>query len=368
MRIIFRRIFVFCVAFVCLWSCINVPKQTRTSFETLTLSRQSITVPTSWSATLVGRNDVKIIPQISGQLMKVSVIEGQKVSKGQTLFVIDQRSAALALETAKANLAAAQAQMSTAKLEYESNKNLYAKKIVSDYMLNASLNDYNTAVAAVQQAKAAVSNASLELSHCTVKSPVDGKVGSIPVNPGDMVSPASLLTTVAGDSEMTAKFSFTETQVQDILKEGLTMQQAVSMLPAVRLHLKDGSIYAHEGKVTSVSGVVDQSMGTVVCRATFPNPDGLLYSGIQGSVVMDFQYDSVIVVPLTAIVRLQDKSILYRVKDDKAESVIVKIAEIGNGKDAAVLEGIEPGETIVKSGAANVFDGAQVIFHDAQQQ
>ena len=129
-------------------SCgIDMPKETKTSFETMTVEKQDITVPVRFSAKLKGQTDVTISPQVSGQLMQICVTEGQQVKKGQTLFIIDQRNAQLDLEAAQANLEAALASENSAKLEYESNKNLYEKKIVSKYMLDNSENSYKPHVA-----------------------------------------------------------------------------------------------------------------------------------------------------------------------------------------------------------------------------
>ena len=343
-------------------SCVNVPKEQHTSFETITLAPENVTIPSRWSTSITGRKDVTIIPQTEGQLTRVCVVEGERVNKGKVLFEIDSRQAQIDLSTAKSNLLAAEAQRNSAELEYKSSQNLYAKKIISDYMLQRAHNDLMLAQASVSQAKSAVSAAELKLSYCTIKSPVDGIIGSLPYNPGDLVSTFTSLTTVAGSSEMSAKFSLTETQIEELTKEYGPVEKVISLLPPVTLTLKDGTEYAHKGEVKSVSGVVDNATGSVTCTAIFPNPDGLLYSGIQGNVSMNFDYEDVIVVPLTAIVRLQDKSLVYRVKDNCAESVIIKIEELGNGKDAIVLEGIAAGEVIVAKGAGNVYEGQQVIF------
>ena len=102
---------------------IDMPKEVNTSFETMTVKKQDITMPLKFSAKLKGQSDVIITPQVSGQLVKIAVSEGQQVKKGQTLFVIDQRNAQLELQAAQANLQAALAQENSATLEYESNKN-----------------------------------------------------------------------------------------------------------------------------------------------------------------------------------------------------------------------------------------------------
>ncbi len=145
-------------------SCgVDIPKETQSSYETMTVQETDIEVPVKFSAKMKGQADVNIMPQVSGQLMKIFVTEGQHVSRGQKLFVIDSRNAQHELESARANLQAAQAnlqaaqaQANSAKLEYESNKNLYEKQIVSNYMLESSLNAYKQAQATVSQAKTAV--------------------------------------------------------------------------------------------------------------------------------------------------------------------------------------------------------------------
>lgn len=114
---------------------VDIPKETQSSFETMTVKKSDIEVPMKFSAKMKGQADVTIMPQVSGQLMKIYVTEGQQVSKGQTLFVIDSRNAQHELESARANLQAANsnlqaaiAQANSAKLEYESNKKQKTKK------------------------------------------------------------------------------------------------------------------------------------------------------------------------------------------------------------------------------------------------
>ncbi|MBQ0006638.1 MAG: efflux RND transporter periplasmic adaptor subunit [Alistipes sp.] len=347
-------------------SCQQVPAEKHTSFETLTLSPSHLEIPYDFSAAVSGRNDVSIMPQTSGQLMTVCVVPGQKVKKGDKLFVIDNRKASQMLTAAQADLAAAQAQCSSAELEYESNRNLYEKKIVSDYMLNTSRNDYNRAQAAVEQAKAAVENAKLNLEFCTITSPVNGVIGDINNNPGDQVSEMTLLTIISGNTEMKASFSIAENLLKELVEESGSVDSLIAGLPEVTLILKDGAEYAHKGKIVNISGVVNKTTGSLTLEAFFPNPDGFLFSGIQGDVRIMTSYDDVLVAPLSSLVRIQDKAFVYKVSDNCAGSVIVDFAEIGNGRDVALLSGVKAGDIIVAKGAANVYDGQQVIFPEEE--
>ena len=352
---------------LCVWSCAEAPEQERTSFETIALKRETMELPRFFSAMVEGKNDVVISPQTSGQLMEVCVDVGERVRKGQVLFRIDDRWAKNKLNACNADLIAAQAQMETARLEYESNRNLYEKEIVSSYMLNTSKNGYDRARAAVDQAGAAVDQAELDLEFCTIFSPVDGLVGNIVNNPGDMVSPAVVLTTVSGTKEMKVRFSISELSFQTVVHDFISMEDVLKNAPPVHLILKSGKEYEYTGKIGGISGQVDKSTGAVVLEAYFPNPEGRLFSGMQGTVRMDIKYEDIIAVPLTAIVRIQDKTLVYKVKNNHAESAIVTIVEGREGYHAAILDGAEAGDVIVAKGASNVIDGMQVLFPEEKR-
>ena len=350
-----------------LTSCnLDMPKEVPSSFETMTMKEQNITVPMKFSAKLKGQADVTITPQVSGQLTQICVSEGQQVQKGQTLFVIDSRNAQLDLEAASANLQAALAQENSAKLEYESNKNLYDKKIVSSYMLDNSLNAYRQAQASVAQARASVSRARVSLGFCTISAPVSGVIGEIPVRTGDQVSPASLLTVLSGNTMMNAEFSVTEAVIEDAVSSGVSKadkEKYMAALPDVTFLMKNGTEYPHKGRITSITGVVDVATGSLACKASFPNPDGHLYSGVQGTVVLPFQEENVMVIPQAAVLRLQDKSLVYKVKaDSTATAVSITYVDAGNGQDFIVTSGLKVGDRIVTVGANNVQEGQRVLF------
>jgi membrane fusion protein (multidrug efflux system) len=345
---------------------LDMPKEKNSSFETMTVKKSDIELPYKFSARMKGQNDVTITPQVSGQLMKICVTEGQQVKKGQTLFIIDSRNAQLELEAAQANLQAAKAQENSAKLEYDSNKNLFEKKIVSSYMLSNSENAYKQAQAAVAQARAAVNRAKVNLGFCTITAPVSGITGEIPVRTGDQVSPMSELTMLSGNTTMYAEFSVTEAVVEAMVQSGMKADEVdnyIANLPAATFVMKNGTEYPHKGRVVSLTGVVNAATGSLTSKVSFPNPDGHLYSGIQGTIVMPFAETGVIVIPQFAVVRLQDKSQVFKVKaDSTATAVEVTTEDTGNGKDFIVTSGLNEGDKIVTVGANNVTEGQRVLF------
>ena len=353
-------------------SCgVDMPKETKSSFETMTVKKSDIELPYKFSARMKGQNDVTVTPQVSGQLMKICVTEGQQVKKGQTLFIIDSRNAQLELEAAQANLQAALAQENSAKLEYESNKNLFEKKIVSSYMLNNSENSYKQAQASVAQARSAVNRAKVNLGFCTITASVPGIIGEIPVRTGDQVSPMTQLTMLSGNTTMYAEFSVTEAIVEAMVKEGMNaneVEKYIANLPPATFVMKNGTEYPHKGRVISLTGVVNSETGSLTSKVSFPNPDGHLYSGIQGTIVMPFAEKSVIVVPQYAVVRLQDKAQVFKVKaDSTATAIEVTTEDTGNGKDFIVTSGLNEGDQIVTTGANNVTEGQKVLFSEEEE-
>ena len=338
----------------------DVPQAVQTSYQTMTISKSDISVPLKYSATLKGTSDVTITPQVSGQLMEVCITEGQQVKKGDVLFRIDSRNAELELESAEANLLAALAQESSAKLEYESNKNLYEKKIVSKYLLDNAENQYKQAQASAAQARAAANRARVNL-FCTITSPVDGVIGSIPVYAGDQVSSGTYLTMVSGNAKMYAEFSVSESVLEE--RANGEADDSLDEYPDVTFFFKNGSEYPLKGRITSITGTVDRTTGTLTCKATFPNPDGGLYSGVQGTVVIPFDVQDVMVVPQNAVVRLQSKSLVYKVGADScAYSTIVETVNFSSERDLIVTKGLEVGDVIVTEGANNLVEGQRVLF------
>jgi membrane fusion protein (multidrug efflux system) len=361
------------MAVVGLTSCgIDMPKETQSSFETMTVKKSDIELPYKFSAKMKGQNDVTVMPQVSGQLMKIAVTEGQQVKKGQTLFVIDSRNAQLELEAAQANLQAALAQENSAKLEYESNKNLFEKKIVSSYMLSNSENSYKQAQASVAQARAAVNRAKVNLGFCTITASVTGLIGAIPVRAGDQVSPGTQLTVLSGNTTMDAEFSVPEAIIEESVQSGATKEDKakyMAALPDVIFVMKNGTEYPHKGRVTSLTGVVDAATGSLGAKASFPNPDGHLFSGIQGTLILSLSEKDVIVIPQNAVVKLQDKQLVYKVQaDSTATAVTVTTTNTGNGKDVIVMSGLNVGDRIVTIGANNVQEGQKVLFPEVKNE
>ncbi len=344
---------------------------------TLTLTEENTTLQSGLPTTLEGENDVEIRPQVQGFLTKVCVEEGQRVAKGQTLFMIDQVSlqaavdaARSAIEAAQAAVAVAQANVNTAQTNMNNNKMLYEKNIISQPAYQTSVDAYNAAKAQLNQAKAQQSQASANLvsaqknlSYSVVSAPEAGVVGTINFREGSLVTPQSLLTVLSNNSEMRATFSLNEKELLAMTDNGKrSLNEAIAMMPAVQLKLADGEIYGQPGKVISISGVIDPSTGSATAKAIFPNPNGMLHSGNTGQVIIPQSRSNVILIPQSATYEVQDMKFVYVLNDsNKTKSRAVQISDANDGRNYIVTGGLKPGERIVTEGVGITVKDDMVI-------
>ena len=346
-------------------SCSNTSQRQMptANFETMKVTTKDVTMTTKYSATIRGRQDIDIMPQVGGTLTKLCVTEGQKVKAGQTLFIIDQVPYQAALNTALASLESAKAQLATSQLDYDSKKTLFDQNVISEFELQKANNALLTAKAQIAQCEAQVVNARNNLSYTVVKSPSNGIVGTLPYRQGALVGPSipQPLTTVSDNNQMYVYFSINEAQLLTMARESGSPEAAISAMPEIKLLLIDGSEYKYTGKVESVSGVVDRSTGTVQVRAVFDNPERLLHSGSSGYVVIPTVYKDKIVIPATATVQIQDKFKVYLVdKDNIAHEQLVVTEPHTNGKEYVIKEGLKVGDLIVAEGAGMLKDGQDI--------
>lgn len=336
----------------------------------------------TYPATIKGKQDVEIRPRVSGNIIKVCVDEGATVSAGQTLFVIDDvtykedvKRASAAVKQAQAALDQAQAALATSKLTHDNKKELFKKEIIGDYEYQAAKNALVQAEATVATAKASVTSANAalisaqqNLSYCYVKSPANGVVGSIPYRVGALVSSsiAQPLTIVSNIETMYVYFSVTEQQMLEMSRNLGNSKNILASFPDVKLKLSDGSIYDKSGKVSTISGVIDQTTGSVSVRADFANSEHLLKSGGTGTVLIPYVVENAIVIAQSATVEHQDQKYVYLVgKDNKVIFTKIEVADINDGQSYIVTAGLKAGDRIVTQGVAQgisaLTDGAEIV-------
>ena len=345
-------------------ACGKAPQtQQAVPYASLTLTTSDAEIEARFSASIRGRQDINIMPQVSGTISKVCVTEGQQVRNGQTLFVIDQVPYQAALRTAEANVQAAEAGVATAQLTYDSKKELFAKNVVSEYDLRLAENQLLSAKATLAQAEAQEVNARNSLGYTVVKAPATGVVGTIPYRVGVLVGPSMTppLTTVSDNSQMYVYFSMNVTALLNMSRNEGSMEAALKNLPKPLLQLSDGSFYSEQGVIESISGVIDPTTGSISVRAVFPNPGRLLHSGASGNVVLRHLNKNCIVIPCIATYELQDKVFVYAVEDGKATSKMIEVIKL-DGKNYIVKRGLSVGEVIITEGVSMLREGTPVVL------
>lgn len=324
---------------------------------TQTVAYSDIDLSQSYPATIKGKTDIEIRPQVSGFITQVLVDEGQHVNKGQTLFVLDQVQYQAAVDQAAAAVAAAQTAVKSAQMTADQKQALFDKNIISEYENQLAKNDLANAKSNLATANAALTSARKNLAYTVVTAPSAGVIGSIPFREGSLASPsmAQPLTTVSDNSQVYAYFSLTEKDILNMTENGSKpLQQQIAQMPAVKLQLADGTIFPVEGKVATVSGVIGAGTGAATVRALFDNPGGMLRSGSTGQIIIPVQEKNAIVIPQKATFELQDRKFVYVVNDsNKVVSTPITISKVNDGKIYVVTSGLEPGNVIAVEGVGN---------------
>lgn len=355
-----------CATGFILFSCGNSQsgmKMGDDEYAVATVTTTSSNQTKSYPATIKGTQDIEIRPQVSGFIVKLCVDEGATVRKGQALFQIDPTQYKAAFNQAKAAVETAKASLSTLTLTEKNKHMLFEKQIISSFEYETAVNNLLSAKAALAQAEASLVSAKQNLDFCTVTSPSDGVIGTFPYRIGSLVSPsiAEPLTTVSEIKDMYVYFSMTEKDLLQLTKTGTSLKEELEKMPAVKLQLADGSFYSEEGKIDAVSGVIDQTTGSVSMRAIFSNKSNILRSGGTGNVIFPYSMDNVILIPQSSTVEIQDKKFVYVLQPDSTlKYTEVQISDLNDGQNYIVTSGLNASDKIVVEGVQQLHNGQKI--------
>jgi membrane fusion protein (multidrug efflux system) len=353
---------------VVLYSCASnqaaPPPPPPPQLPVMPVSSAPATTYLEFPASLEGKVNVDVRPQVSGYLEKIFVDEGAYVKAGQPLFKVNPQVYAEQLNSASSNQLAAEANMDRAQVEMDRLGPLVAANVVSDVQLKTAKANYEAAKAAVAQTKAAVGSARINVGYTLVNAPVSGYIGRIPYKIGALVTnnDDQPLTVLSDVREMYAYFSMSETDFIAFKNNfaGKTIEEKIKQAPPVELILADNSSFAEKGKIETIEGQFNKTTGAISFRATFPNAGGILRTGNTGKVRLTQQVAAAITIPQEATFEIQDKVFVYTVGDsNKVASKPITIA----GKTANyyfVSDGLKAGEKIVLSGTGSLRDGAVI--------
>lgn len=361
-----KKIALWVLTAVMLTSCgskSNKMGEASNDFAVETTQTTTADLKTSYPATIKGMQDIEIRPKVSGYLVKLLVDEGATVRKGQPLFLIDSEQYRATVKAAKAQIRVCRANIATQKLTVDNKRMLFKQNIISSYDLKMAENTLASYEAQLAAAEAQLQSAQDNLRWCTVTSPADGVVGSIPYRVGSLVSgqSAEALTTVSNISKMYVYFSMTEKQLLALTREAGGVNAAIKKMPAVSLVLSDGTTYSQSGTISTVSGVIDPSTGSVQMRATFDNAQHILRSGGTGSILIPTHASDAIMVPQSATFDVQDKKFVYVVNADKTVATReITVLPQNNGQTYVVASGLRAGERIVVDGVNQLKNGQKI--------
>jgi membrane fusion protein (multidrug efflux system) len=316
-----------------------------------------------YPASLEGKVNVEMRPQVEGYLEKIYVDEGAYVRVGQPIFKIDARTYNEALNNAKASLLAAQANVSRAQVEVDRLTPLVENNVISEVQLKTAKANYDAAAAAAEQVKSTIVNAQINIGYTVMKATANGYIGRIPFKTGSLVGKNDALTVLSDISEMYAYFSLSEPDFILFKNQfaGNTIEEKIKKVPPVELALADNSVYPSKGRISSIEGQFDKTTGAISVRASFPNPGGILRTGNTGKVRIPQLYSDALVVPIEATFEVQDKVFVFVVGDsNKVASKPITVS----GKTTNyyfVKDGVKAGDKIVFSGVGNLQDGAMIV-------
>ncbi len=309
-------------------------------------------------------NTVAVKSQVNGEISEVFFREGQDVRTGEQLFQIDRRPFEAALRQAESALARDRAQATNAGVDAERYATLAAKGFVSRQEFDSVRTNSEALQAVVQADEAAVENARLQLGYTLIKSPIDGKTGSIQIKKGNVVKANDLpLVTINQLMPINISFAVPEQDLAQIKRYRATGELHVDV------NMPQSTTKSVHGTLTFVDNAVNTTTGTILLKATSPNQDHALWPGQFVEVVLTLTTEkNRVLVPSEAIQTGQQGQYVYVINGDMASELrVVKPGRVYD-KWTLIDAGVAPGETVVTDGQLRLVPGAKVEIKGAKQE
>jgi membrane fusion protein, multidrug efflux system len=328
--------------------------------------QKEVPVIREFVGTLNGVENAQVRAREVGYLQTIAYQQGGYVKKGDLLFEIDPRPFVAALDQAKGQLQEAQATLLGVELEAKRAKELFQQQVISEQEYTNKTQTYQTKLAAVAAAQAALDNAQLNLSYTKITSPLDGIAGEQQAQIGDLVGTGAnqVLTTVSQIDPIWFLLPISEQtywRFADALKKAM-MQPEAERPAKVELILADGSLYPHKGKFAFVGRYVNANTGTIQIAVSFPNPELTLRPGQYGTARAEIEtIPDALIIPQQAVSQLQGNDQVAVVNPDgKAEIRAVKVGQLYGRNMIVVTQGLKAGEKVIVEGFQRVRQGIHV--------
>ncbi len=336
--------------------------------EVADVIEKNVPIYGEWIGTLNGYVNAQIQPQVTGYLIKQHYREGSFVRKGDILFEIDPRPFQAVLDQAKAQLAEAEAQLGNASLNVKRDIPEAKAHAIPQSQLDTDTQSKLAAEAAVEAGQAAVEEAELNLGFTRVRSLISGIAGIAQVQVGNLVNPATALTSVSQVNPIKVYFPISGVeylQIASRISPGTVNLLSRAAAVPLQLILSNGKTYRHEGRVLFADRQVDPQTGTIQIVGAFPNPGNILRPGQTGRVraITDVRKNALLV-PQLAVTELQGSYQVAVVGPDN--KVTVRAVEVGEQVGTQwwiINQGLQAGERVVAEGTGKVHDGMAVTPH-----
>lgn len=322
----------------------------------------SVTLHKSFPGYISSNAKAKVVARASGTLLSKNYQDGQYVTKGQVLFTIETTKYKDAVTQASASLSSAKSQYDYAKQHYEAMKKAYAANAVSAIALKQAETDMEQAAASIKNAEASLADARLNMSYCTVRAPISGRITTSTMDAGSYVdggmSPVELCT-IYDDSSMAACFSLGEAEYNSIIASQGMNQEYYRNVP---LHFNDGLKGSYTANLNYTAPEVDKSTGTIVLRGKVNNDSKELKEGMYVSIDLPYGVEpKALLVNNASIGSDQLGKYLYVVNDsNKVVYTPVKTGEIVNDTLCLIESGIDAKSRYVTKAILTVRNGETV--------
>ena len=324
-----------------------------------TVAQQTVAVRIQAIGNAEAYATVALKARVDGQIVEVNFKEGQEVRKGAVLFKIDSRPFEATLRQAEANLIRDTAQKEQTRSQERRYQELLQKNFVSKEAYAQIRTNADSAQAVAAATKAAVDNARLQLEYCTIRSPIDGFVGKVMLQMGNMVkaNDTNPLVVINQVRPIYVNFAVPEQHLSAI--RGYMGKQTLS----VEAQPPNSDKPAAGGTLSFVDNAVDNTTGTIKLKAVFPNKDNALWPGLFVNVNLKlYDQKNALVVPSQAVQTGPDGQYAYVVKPDMSTEVRKVAVERVDGDNAIVASGLRSGETVVVKGQLRLVPGSKVVI------
>lgn len=325
------------------------------SVSVYTTSPARYDVSETFPASLEANTRVELRPDVSGYLEAVRVADGSHVHRGQVLYEIDKSRYQAAYNQAKAALQQSEADLSQKKRDMERYQELLKHDAVARQVVDQAETALKTAEANVAASKASLNRAATDLNHAVIRSPMNGKLGISQVKVGDIINAGqTVLNTIVNDNPMYVDINIPQARIRDFTGKQLAAK-------SFNLLLSDSSRYPSQGKLVVINNSVNPASGTIQVRLQFPNNDGLLKSGMNGTVlILEPTGNSTIAIPTHALIHTLSENSVYVV--DQNSVIQSKRVDPGPIVDTMTIirNGLGAGDRVVTSGLQRVHPGDTV--------